>query len=253
MKQLPYRGMAWPICWEAVELIALAEGCRLKAYKCPAGVWTCGWGETEGVKPGMEWAQETADKRLCSSLTDYTARVSAMLKDHATPQQLGAMVSLAYNIGLGAFAKSTVLRQHNAGNSDAAARAFGLWNKATVGGVLTPLAGLTARRTSEAALYLKPDDDDPIEKMPQAVASESKIVASPIAQSGAVTAGAGVLSLLSQSGDHLGVVSGTVQKAKALTVETLGVPAGWFLPIVLTAVGAVVVWQRYKQRAGGWA
>ena len=80
MKQLPYRGMAWPICWEAVELIALAEGCRLKAYKCPAGVWTCGWGATDGVDRHTRWTQAEADARLCEDIAARVGAVAALTK-----------------------------------------------------------------------------------------------------------------------------------------------------------------------------
>jgi hypothetical protein len=72
------------------------------------------------------------------------------------------------------------LRPQNRGDHAAAARAFGLWNKARVNGKLTELRGLTSRRAAEAALYLRPSDGKPA-PMPQAVAPESRIAASPIA------------------------------------------------------------------------
>ena len=68
---LPDPGLSWPIHWDAVQLIARAESCRLRAYRCPAGIPTIGWGETEGVRLGMVWTQEEADRRFCESLTDY--------------------------------------------------------------------------------------------------------------------------------------------------------------------------------------
>jgi len=64
------------------------------------------------------------------------------------------MVSLCYNIGAGAFAGSTVLREHCAGAYQAAADAFLMWNKATIDGVLKEVAGLTRRRQAERTLYL---------------------------------------------------------------------------------------------------
>jgi lysozyme len=237
----------------AVALIAEAEGFSRKAYRCPAGVWTCGFGETAGVTPATVWTDAECDQRLCESLTTRAVQIRALLSEHANDNQLGAMVSLAYNIGMGAFAKSTVLKAHNRGDFSAAARAFSLWNKATVAGALVVLAGLTARRAAEAALYLKPDPDAPAMPMVQAVQAESPLAASPIAQSGAVTAGAGALGLLSQAGDQVGAVGATVQQAKTIATDTLGLPADWFLPALLVAVGGIVLVQRYRQRAGGWA
>ena len=252
---LPDPNLPWPIPLSAVALIAEAEGCRLRAYRCPAGVWTIGWGETDvdKARPGATCTQAEADQWLLSDLQSRTLQVVSLLKLHAEPNQLGALVSLAYNIGLGALAKSTALRAHNAGDAQAAARAFALWNKATVGGVLTVLPGLTARRAAEAALYLKPEPDAPAERMPQAVATESTIAASPIAQGGAVTAGAGVVAGLGGVSDHIGPVGAVLTQAKGVVIDTLGVPAQWFLPALLVGIGAVVVWNRVKQRQGGWA
>jgi lysozyme len=250
--RLPDPSLPWPIHEDAVALIAQAEGCRLKAYRCPAGVATCGWGETDGVCLGMTWTQEEADRRFCDSLADYTDRVRAMLTEHATPAQLGALVSLAYNIGLGAFGKSTVLRQHNAGRFDAAARAFSLWNKARVKGVLTELAGLTSRRAAEASLYLRHDDDEPHIRMPQAVAPESSIAASPIVRAGATTAGAGLVTGLGTVQEHAGQVSAVTAQLQTIAGH-VGVAPQALLAVVLVVAGGAAMWWRYRQRADGWA
>ena len=243
----------WPIAKEAVRLIATEEDCRLSPYLCMAGVWTCGWGETAGVVPGKKWSQDFADQRLQAALREYSAEVEGMLKLPATDEQMGALVSLAYNTGLGALRKSTVVRLHNAGDVAGAARAFGLWNKAKVNGQLMPLAGLTARRAAEAALYLRPDPEAPSERSVQAVAPESSLAISPIAQGGAVTAGAGAMSIVGMANDQLGSVGGMLTSAKGVIVETLGVPMQWLVPVLLLGVGAVIVWQRVKQRRSGWA
>lgn len=237
----------------AVALIAEREGCRLKAYRCPAGQWTCGWGETEGVTPDTAWTQDEADRRLCASLTKRAGMVAALCKEPPTPNQLGAMTSLAYNIGTGAFGKSTVLRCHNSGDWQAAARAFGLWNKARVSGVLQVLDGLTSRRLAEAALYLTPEPEAGFERMPQAVEAESNAASGPIAQGGAVAAGAGILEGLQRWGADIGGLKPALDSARSLLVDTLGVPPGWILPVVLIAAGALVIRWRMAQRRGGWA
>jgi lysozyme len=252
--RLPDPNLPWPIPLAAVAIIAEREGCRLRTYKCPAGVWTIGWGETdpEKARPGATCTQQQADRWLLEDLQRRAVRVQTMLTVHAEPNQLGALVSLAYNIGIEALARSTVIKRHNAGDPEAAARAFGLWNKARVKGQLQVLPGLTARRAAEAALYLTPEPDAPRERMPQAVAAESNIAASPIAQGGAVTAGTGALALLQEAGAQATPVGNALGKVKEIVVGTLGVPADLFLPVVLLAAGAAVLYWRWKQRSGGW-
>lgn len=248
---LPDPALPWPIPLEAVALIAECERLRLRAYRCPAGVWTIGWGETDGVRPGDTCTREQADRWLCEDLTDRARAVRALCSVEPSPAELGALVSLAYNIGLAGFQRSTVLRQHNAGDREAAARAFGLWDKARVHGVLTTLPGLTARRAREAAMYLQGDADPA--PMPQAVEAETTLATSPITRGGLVTIGAGVLEGLRQMGDSLGGIRAPLDSARGLLVDTLGVPPEWILPLVLIAAGALVVRWRWLQRSGGWA
>lgn len=190
----PDHTLQWPIAYDAVKLIAESEGCKLKAYRCPAGIPTIGWGRTQGVSLGDVITQQQADGFLLADLTDFTNGVRGLVTRPATLNELGAMVSLAYNIGLGAFRGSTVLRQHNAGNISLAAEAFKLWNKARVGGVLTVLPGLVTRRARESALYLTPDADDLTMPIAQAVDPED----SPLKHSRTIaagTAGVGILGL----------------------------------------------------------
>ncbi len=136
----------------AIALLHHFEGCKLEAYRCPAGVWTIGWGDTgPHVKPGLVWTQEQADAAFRARIErEFAPGVARAIGDNATtPAQFGAMVALAYNIGVGAFARSTVLRMHNAGEYATAAAAFGMWNKA--GGKVS--RGLVRRRAAERLLY----------------------------------------------------------------------------------------------------
>lgn len=258
------RGYSWSIPWEAVELIARAESCELVAYLCPAGIWTIGWGETAGgtIRKGMRWSEEQADARFFSQIEAYTERIAALVSTDTTgPNELGAMVSLAYNIGAGAFERSSVRKLHNAGQEAAAARAFGLWNKARdpATGQLRELAGLTRRRAAEAALYLRPEPDTRHERMPQAIAPESKLAASPIVQgSAASAAGSAVLAA-----PALAPVLEQVHAARGVldSVRDLATQAREFLgfdPLIivgaLAVAGALWAWKwRAAQRAQGWA
>ena len=256
--QLVAPDLDWPIALDGVLMIAKEEqgpngGPALKAYKCPAGVWTYGFGETEGVRPGMTCTETEAWQMLCRSLKSRAQAITAMLTEHATPNQLAALASLAYNIGLEGLRKSTVLKAHNRGDFAAAARAFALWNKARVNGVLVELGGLTARRAIEAALYLRPEPDAWRPPMAQAVASEPSMAASPTVQTGTVGVGAGALGLLSQAHEQLGPVGEFIAWAKGLMTDTLQIPPDWVLPGLVLGIGFVVLWRRLGQRSAGVA
>jgi lysozyme len=133
-------------------LIRQFEGCRLKAYKCPANVWTIGYGWTHGVKSTDQWTQAQAEEMLVKGLDQYENAVQSAIGAHSTTSnQFSALVSICYNIGAGNFVKSSMLRHHKAGDYAKAADAFLLWNKA--GGKV--LNGLIKRRQAERALYLE--------------------------------------------------------------------------------------------------
>lgn len=138
-----------------VKLMHDFEGCRLNAYADPGSVdghpWTIGWGSTgPGIAKGVTWTQKQADDRFVADLAKFAAKVHDALGGAVTTQsQFDAMVSLAYNIGVGAFSKSTVLRKHKAGDYAGAQAAFAMWNKNDG----KAMAGLTRRRAAEAALY----------------------------------------------------------------------------------------------------
>ena len=138
----------------AIPLIKEFEGCKLKAYKCPADVWTIGYGHTSGVKEGDEITQQEADRLLADDVHSFTAGVQRLVTSDINRNQLGALVSFAYNLGLGNLRHSTLLKLVNAGDFVGAANQFSRWNKAG-GKVLT---GLTRRREAERQLFLKEDD-----------------------------------------------------------------------------------------------
>lgn len=136
----------------ALKLVKKFEGCRLKAYKCPAGIPTIGWGETKNVKMGMVWTQKQADDALTKRLIEFKNGVLAVCPHLLlSPHRLGACVSLAYNIGLGAFKKSSVARYCNQAKWQKAGDSFMLWKKA--GGKV--LQGLVNRRNAERLEFLK--------------------------------------------------------------------------------------------------
>jgi lysozyme len=141
----------------AAKIIAKFEGLRLRAYKDSGGLWTIGYGNTINPETGLPIKQgdvitkAKALEWLKITTANVQGRVKALLKRPVTENQLAALTSLAYNIGLGAFGRSTLLRKLNAGeNSSNVAAEFLRWNK--VQGKEVP--GLTNRRKLEAELYL---------------------------------------------------------------------------------------------------
>ena len=142
---------------EGYALLKRFEGCILKAYKCPAGVWTIGFGNTfyeDGtkVKEGDVITQKRADELAKFIVEQFANSIREMIKQPLNENQFSACVSLAYNIGTGGFKKSSVLRKLNANPLDASiADSFRLWNKG--GGVI--LKGLVRRREAEIELYFK--------------------------------------------------------------------------------------------------
>jgi GH24 family phage-related lysozyme (muramidase) len=141
-----------------IDLIKQFEGCKLTAYQDIVGVWTIGYGITDGagvgIKPaqGMTITQDRAEDLLRQAVDQFAEKVDALIDVKVTPNEFGACVSLAYNIGPNAFAKSTVLRELNVGHKDKAAAAFRMWNKA--GGEV--IKGLVNRREAEIKLFLTP-------------------------------------------------------------------------------------------------
>lgn len=135
---------------KAVEIICEFEGFSSVAYKCPAGVWTIGYGQTHGVREGMTISEPEARKYVEEQCEKIAKSILGLLKVQVNENQLSALISFYYNIGCGAFMRSTLLRKLNAGDIQGAANEFLKWNKAN-GKVL---AGLTRRREAERQLFL---------------------------------------------------------------------------------------------------
>jgi lysozyme len=135
-----------------LELIKSFEGLYLKAYLCPAKVWTIGYGHTGNVKPGDVITRQQADELLRQDVEEFVAIVNTAVKVPLTQNQFDSLVSFVYNVGADAFRKSTLLRKLNAGDYAGAAQEFDRWNKAR--GVVLP--GLVKRRKKERELFERP-------------------------------------------------------------------------------------------------
>ena len=154
----------------ALDLIKEFEGFRSKAYRDAVGVWTIGYGTTAmagvGIEPkaGMSITEAEAEYYLQKGVDKFAAQIEKHIAAPINENEFGAFVSLAYNIGPGAFSKSSSLRHFNEGNKARAAQNILLWNKA--GGKV--LKGLVRRREAEKRLFETPvtKADKPIATSP---------------------------------------------------------------------------------------
>jgi lysozyme len=226
-----------------LKIIREFEKCRLEAYLdtlAAPPVWTVGWGQTGAhVREGTRWTQRRADQELVMTVNAVSKDVRSACSVVPNENQFAAMVSLTYNIGIGNFRKSSVLRLHNQSKFAEAANAFTMWNKA--GGKVR--AGLTRRRSVEAALYLTPvgDDEQTTRATPEARDPASK---PPVA---AIAAGAGA------------ALTGAQQAVAQISSIWDGLAAIGISPHILmgalgiAAVGALgwFVWSEWKRRQEG--
>lgn len=134
------------ISQKGIELIKKYEGCRLQAYLCPAGVWTIGYGHTGGdVFAGKTITQPVAEQFLIDDLKKFETQVIGSVSLSLNQSQFDALVSFAYNCGVGNLKTLVKNRNHNQ-----IAAALLLYNKAN-GKVLE---GLNRRRKEERELFL---------------------------------------------------------------------------------------------------
>lgn len=136
---------------DGIDLIKHFEGCKLKAYKCPAGKWTIGYGHTgDDVHDGLVWTQQQADDALQSDLDRFEKGVESLVTVPLKQCQFDALVSFAYNLGLGRLKGSTLLKMLNDGRYEGAADQLLLW----VSRGTAYEKGLTLRRKAERSLFL---------------------------------------------------------------------------------------------------
>ena len=136
---------------KCVDLIKHFEGFEDTAYLCPANVWTIGYGRTRNVKEGDRITEPQAERDLLEELEEFKHQVLHSVKVELTQNELDALTSWTYNLGVGNLNSSTLLKKLNAGSKDEVPAEMLRCNKA--GGEV--LAGLTKRREAEAELWAK--------------------------------------------------------------------------------------------------
>ncbi|WP_040006178.1 lysozyme [Fibrisoma limi] len=140
-----------------IDFIKNEEGCKLKAYRDVVGVWTIGIGHTGfDVTPGKVITYAEALRLLDNDLDKFEAAVNRHVTKPLTQHQFDSLVSLSFNIGVSAFAGSTLLKLVNINPNNSSIRAqFMRWTKGTVNGKKIDLTVLVARRKREADLYFR--------------------------------------------------------------------------------------------------
>jgi lysozyme len=231
-----------------IALIKDFEGCKLSAYKCPAGVWTIGYGHTSLAGPptvaeGMKISAVEATNILKRDLKQFENGVSAAVKVPLEQHQFDALVSFAFNVGLGALGKSTLLRKLNAGDCAAVPTELMKWVRA--GGKELP--GLVRRRRAEAGMWRGVDDkgqdiravpdEPPVKKISESKEANGAIVAG---ASSAVAVASEITPLLQQGADL------TTALASAL-----GRPTVIVLLVVIGIACAIWVWRKQRLEEHG--
>jgi len=207
---------------DGLALVKEFEGLRLKAYRCPAGIWTIGYGHTSSagepnVSPDLVITKEEAEAILRRDMIQYEKGVEKLVKVELTQGQFDALVDFAYNAGVGALAKSTLLKKVNAGKFDEVPAEFMKWTKG--GGKELP--GLVRRRRAEVKLWrgletAQPVCNDEARTEPDLPAPKKSIVQSKEANGAVIAGGAGaiavvqeVMPIVKEGGDILSAMSTT--------------------------------------------
>lgn len=134
-----------------IDLVKECEGFRARAYRCPAGVLTIGYGTTKDVREGDKISEPVAAEMLLTDLEEAASVVNDFVQVELNQNQFDALCSFVYNLGQHNFSSSTLLKLLNGGSYSGAAAQFGRWSKAGS----TVLAGLVRRRMLERDLFLK--------------------------------------------------------------------------------------------------
>lgn len=209
-----------------IALIKKHEGFSPKAYYCPAGKLTIGFGTTSGVRAGMSVTKEEAHTLLQRDLRRFEAAITELVTVHLSQEQFDALVSLVYNIGAAAFAKSTLLKRLNEGKYRDAAVQFTKW----VYSKKKKLPGLVTRRQAEKALFLEGTSAEPLPPL-----RKSRTVA------GGSVAGAAVVAseVVTEVKDQVEPLAPYADSLKLL-----------FLLVALAGIG-LTIWARIDDRRKG--
>ena len=232
-------------------LLKRFEGCKLKAYRCPAGILTIGYGHTSAagapeVTEGMTITQDEAESILKKDLVKYEKPVAELVKVDLTQNQFDVLVDFAYNAGVGNLKSSTLLKKVNANDFDAVPDELMKWTKG--GGKVLP--GLVKRRQAEGAWWDAHHDhphdhadhrSEP-DVVPQKSMAESKQGNGAIAIGalGSVGAAKEVVEQVQEANDLFGTVMGL-----------FGNPSFVIMVAIIAIGGAIWYWRKQNLEKHG--
>lgn len=164
-----------------LDLVKHFEGLYTDAYKCPAGIPTIGYGHTVNVKIGQSISPSKAENILQDDMQQFAIAVDKAITVELNDNQFSALVSFAFNCGIGNLRASTLCRKLNSGDYDCVPSELARWVKATdpTTKQKRSLPGLVKRRAAEGVLFLKPmieNSDSSSNKMPQKITIDPGMV-----------------------------------------------------------------------------
>lgn len=203
---------------EGLTLIKQWEGLELKAYLCPADVWTIGYGHTATARESMVVTEQDAERLLLRDLALFEAEVSRAVEVALSDNQFAALVSWTFNVGVQAMRRSTLIRKLNQGDYASVPSELARWNK--VGSRVVP--GLSNRRAAEAGLWVRGDFVTSRYVEPAEPTKQSTAVGASQLGGVAAAAAAAAPAITSLSGLHWAV-------GVALVAGAVAVAAVWLL------------------------
>lgn len=254
-----------------LKLIQSFEGCekrighnQYRAYRDPVGILTIGWGHTNATgrqfQDGAVWTAAQCDGALQEDLRQFETGVGKLVKVELEQHHFDALVSFAYNCGLGNLKSSSLLRKLNKADFDGAAAEFAKWNKSAG----RPLPGLTRRRAAEAALFqggghieVHAREDG---AMPQAVDPPAKPSALDVLKESKIAQGTAATTTLGSANETIGAVKDTASELKDVkgVADDIGLwdmvstliqqPRFWFA-LAIVAIGIAVIYFRWRDHA----
>lgn len=202
-----------------IQFIKDREGLRLKAYDDGGGVFTIGWGHTKGVKKGQIINTATAERFLKDDLVEFEGAVDALVKVELTQSQFNALVSFAFNVGVAAFRKSTLLKVLNQGNYGKVPNELSKWVKDNG----KTVQGLVKRRALEAAMFMDDADDAVLTHKPQRAVPT-------VVNKENITWGAGIAAAVATPVADISSAGEPIQYAiAAIMVVAFGIGAWFFI------------------------
>jgi lysozyme len=220
-------------------LLKKFEGCKLKAYLCPAGVCTIGYGHTSAagapmVNDGMTITQAQAEDILKRDIVKYEIAVMDLVKVKLTQNQFDVLTDFAYNAGVGNLKSSTMLKKINSGNLDAVPAELMKWTKG--GGKVLP--GLIRRRQAAGAWWTAQDQahDEQEDRAEPDAPPKRTMVDSKQGNAAVLTAGLGGLGIAKE-------VASQAQDASDTANQLAGLFANPNFLIMLAIMGlAAAIW-----------